>query len=351
MTALGIGIGAGLGFLGDQLTRNQRKKDQKEMYEHQMKTSDKYNRGMALYNQELAKDMWEYTNYPNQVKQIAAAGLNPAMLYSQGGQGGQTAGAGEGGAPSGSGGQPHQGMKIDPMTLANMELVKAQAEDIRSQTEERKGIDAAKKSQELETGKLELKLLANDVKNTGMKNDILKLEREYSRLQNEAMNIANNWETERVEYEAERMRQQNKELLFNNELAEELRSDVIQASALSLKETAMRIMNISKDSELKEAQVWATFENVLLGRGELAEKRFNRLNSNSKWEREQALKEVEAELKAQNPGLQNVAGGLLQKSIMFLSQGAPLGIWRKFDDGITKNESEFVKIKGKPKID
>ena len=34
-----------------------------------------------LYNQE----MWDYTNYENQVKHLEAAGLNPALLYGQGG--------------------------------------------------------------------------------------------------------------------------------------------------------------------------------------------------------------------------------------------------------------------------
>ena len=49
------------------------------------------------YNQE----MWDYTNYKNQVKHLEAAGLNPALLYGQGGGGGATAAGGNAIAGSG----------------------------------------------------------------------------------------------------------------------------------------------------------------------------------------------------------------------------------------------------------
>lgn len=44
------------------------------------------------------------------------------------------------------------------------------------------------------------------------------------------------------------------------------------------------------------------------------------------------MKEVELRIKAENPQLGAVAGNVLQKSIMWLSQGLPLGVWRSFDN-------------------
>ena len=41
-----------------------------------------------------SKEMWDYTNYENQVKHLKEAGLNPALLYGQGGGGGSAAGGG-----------------------------------------------------------------------------------------------------------------------------------------------------------------------------------------------------------------------------------------------------------------
>ena len=58
-----------------------------------------------LYNQE----MWDYTNYENQVKRLEAAGLNPALLYGQGGGGGATAAGGAVGNGQGTAGQAPSG--------------------------------------------------------------------------------------------------------------------------------------------------------------------------------------------------------------------------------------------------
>ena len=41
-------------------------------------------------------DMWNFTNYENQVKHLKAAGLNPALMYAKGGVGGQTGSANAG---------------------------------------------------------------------------------------------------------------------------------------------------------------------------------------------------------------------------------------------------------------
>ena len=88
---IGAIIGAGLGLAGSILGRKQQNDDQREMMELQAKL----NQQQAQHNQGLAKDMWNYTSYPNQVRNMEAAGLNPALLYGMGGQGGSTAGAGQ----------------------------------------------------------------------------------------------------------------------------------------------------------------------------------------------------------------------------------------------------------------
>ena len=51
------------------------------------------NRQQASHSAQLQKDMWDYTNFENQVAHAEAAGLNPALLYAKGGTGGQTGSA------------------------------------------------------------------------------------------------------------------------------------------------------------------------------------------------------------------------------------------------------------------
>ena len=53
---------------------------QLSMQQKLMEMQEAANRRQADYTQNLNKDMWDYTNYENQVKHLEAAGLNPALL-------------------------------------------------------------------------------------------------------------------------------------------------------------------------------------------------------------------------------------------------------------------------------
>lgn len=54
-----------------------------------------YNKDMARFNQELSKDMLDYSSTQG-VRYLKEMGLNPALMYGKGGTGGSTAGAGAG---------------------------------------------------------------------------------------------------------------------------------------------------------------------------------------------------------------------------------------------------------------
>nr|WAE43653.1 MAG: DNA pilot protein [Microviridae sp.] len=64
------------------------------------------NEQMSAYNLQNAETLWNYTNYPNQVAEIEAAGLNPALLYGKGGMGGTTM---------------NTGMQVTPSIQPNMQ--------------------------------------------------------------------------------------------------------------------------------------------------------------------------------------------------------------------------------------
>lgn len=141
---IGAIIGAGIGLAGSILGRKQQNEDQREMMELQAKL----NQQQAQYNQGLAKDMWNYTSFPNQVKKMKDAGLNPALIYGMGGQGGSSSGAGQ---ASGVGlsdakgmqtGIAIQGMGLELANLASqIELNKSQAEKNKAEAEKTAGVD------------------------------------------------------------------------------------------------------------------------------------------------------------------------------------------------------------------
>lgn len=91
------------------------------------------NEETAEANQKRAMGLWDYTNYPNQVKAAKAAGLSTSLLYQQGGQGGSASGAGQNrGTGAGQSQAVMMGLQAKQVAaqtrLANAEANKADAE-------------------------------------------------------------------------------------------------------------------------------------------------------------------------------------------------------------------------------
>ena len=58
-----------------------------------MELQNQWNKEAAAQSQQYAKERFDYTGYENQVKQMKAAGLNPALLNGGSGSAGQAHGA------------------------------------------------------------------------------------------------------------------------------------------------------------------------------------------------------------------------------------------------------------------
>ena len=101
----GIAGGAlGMNQTYAQYQNQQKLNEQQFKYAQQLGSqNNEWAKQMAAQNQQYAlqsgaisrqynKEMWNYTNYENQVAHMKNAGLNPALMYGTAGQGGQTAG-------------------------------------------------------------------------------------------------------------------------------------------------------------------------------------------------------------------------------------------------------------------
>ena len=105
------------------------------------------NKEQADYSTDLAKNYWDYTNFENQVKHMKEAGLNPALFYAKGGQGGSTGGGqAQGvGLPSTTPTMARiqaQGMGAQLQNvLSQVELNKAVAKKTEAEAEKIKGVD------------------------------------------------------------------------------------------------------------------------------------------------------------------------------------------------------------------
>lgn len=175
----------GLGSLFGIGRRKEKKAREAEEREHQrqleyMGLQAQYNKEQAKYSTELSKEIWDYTNYENQKKHLEAAGLNPALLYGQGGGGGSAAGGGTAagvGLPSSTG----VGMGIQWETMeANKELAKAQAaktnaEAAKLMTTDTENVksDTDKKRQEIEESKKRIDMLKSQIHKTNEESKII----------------------------------------------------------------------------------------------------------------------------------------------------------------------------------
>lgn len=86
--ALGGFFGAFANMIGGLATESMQRADN----EYLMNKQAELNKEQADYSTDLAKNYWDYTNYENSVKHLKEAGLNPALFYAKGGQGGATGG-------------------------------------------------------------------------------------------------------------------------------------------------------------------------------------------------------------------------------------------------------------------
>lgn len=136
-----------------------------------MQQQNEWNKEAAAKSQEYAKEMFDYTGYENQVKQMKAAGLNPALLNGGSGSPGQAHGA----TVSPATAMQPMGLQVAlqaQQTAAQTELTNAQAEKIRSETTAQKienlvgiGIDLAKKVAEVRKSKKDTEEVEQKIEN------------------------------------------------------------------------------------------------------------------------------------------------------------------------------------------
>lgn len=192
----------------------------REMWEKQnaaendrMALQNQWNKEAAAQSQQYAKEMFDYTGYENQVKQMKAAGLNPALMNGGGGSAGQ-ASAGAEVQPA----QAFQPMGIQmalqaQQVMANTQLANAQAEKTRAEATAQNmqnlvgsSIDLAKKIGEIGKTKQEkknleatydktvkeVKKIQEEVNNLMLQGDVLKENKELLEFQNGVNRIIKN---------------------------------------------------------------------------------------------------------------------------------------------------------------
>lgn len=169
----GQAIKQGVGMAYDQLTMGQQNNQQEEFMgiQHQnnlelMQQQFQNQTGLNVQGHQLQYQMWLKTNYPGQVEQLKKAGLNPALLYGKGGGSGATTGSQGGGSAAGGSAGLGMAAKAPGFELygAQADLMKAQAEDLRSQIGKRDGVDTGEAESRKALNEQQTAAVANKMK-------------------------------------------------------------------------------------------------------------------------------------------------------------------------------------------
>lgn len=318
-------IGAGGQVASGVLGMIGQKKREKRAMKNQLKLMDvqfQNQKQLDKYGQELQMETWEKTNYPAQIAMLKDAGLNPGLLYGNGGSGGVTGSQGGGSAASGNAPAP-QPWPLDigqaAMMAAEITLMKAQAK----KTEAEANVITNTGQKEAET---RIAKMIAETTNEVTKNKLIQIETDIAEIEKQNRQY-------RILAEVENVIERTRQLQIQNDLTEAQFDDIV-------KETKFKAINTQLTNDLIEAQTKLTNTQAKtivtavvqrwteLG---LTERRLNQEDQKI------MIDSFEAEIKAEYPGVMQVAGGIVKKAYDFienLTTKVPLPKINKIEDTI-----------------
>ncbi|AXH76862.1 MAG: DNA pilot protein [Microviridae sp.] len=289
---LGIAT-TGADIIGNQI-------NSKVQYERTKKLMDV----QQLHQQELNKqgqqiqlDTWEKTNYPAQVEMLKSAGLNPALLYSKGGQGGTTGGQGGGSA---SGGTVQNAPPMNITNIMEIQNMKAQRDLIEAQT--------AKTKTETEllpkTAGAEVTSKEAGATKAGAETENIKVETEIKKIEQ-----AN---TQRqIDTGIENTAQVTKNLMQQNLLTQAQFDSIVNKTAEEATGAYLENELTKSKTKLTETEMQSIKTSIVQKWTELSQKATGLDQEQQKIE----LNKFVAEMNSKYPSIMNTAGGLIQGAL------------------------------------
>ena len=253
LAAMGVQLGADI--LSNVINNEMQNEQQKRLMQLQIQGQKE----MTDYTMAKQLQMWKDTNYPAQVQQMKDAGLSVGLMYGKGGGGGATTGS-----PSAnvSGGVAQKGSVNIAMGMQlaqqqeQIELLKAQKENVNAQTEKTKA-EVPNIQADTEVKGAQLNLIAQEYDNKRAQHDILEVDLALKRLEQYVQNNTVDYQIkdfdQQVKIGAAKLRSANAEANVDEQTQETL-----------IKTAKARYVNIVVDNALKAAQTQLAKANIQL---------------------------------------------------------------------------------------
>lgn len=178
-------LGAGLGLITAKWQDDRQLEQQGKLTAQQIEAQKK----MADYNQRLAMDMWEKTNYEAQREQMEKAGLNVGLMYKGAGQGGvtqQASGNATGGNAAAGNGEIGMGIQMGmqkAMQEAQIENIKANTEKTKVDTTKTAGIDTTEGQTRVAEAGARMEAIRQGITNAQTQNAIQQFEKQIKEIE------------------------------------------------------------------------------------------------------------------------------------------------------------------------
>lgn len=206
------------------------------------------------YNYAKQLQMWHDTNYSAQVSELEKAGLNPGLLYGQGGGGGTTTGSGGGakvtGAQAPVGGGEIMGMMQLRSQQAQIDLMKAQAKKTDVEAAKLAGIDTAKATAEKD-------LAIAQTGNTEADTKLKKVNTEIAQKENNFLGATMNDRVETIREEYRKVSGEASQALIKAGVDEATKNSVIRQIKYNetIQQTTNALLTAQTKSETKKLDV------------------------------------------------------------------------------------------------
>lgn len=250
------GIGTAIGAIGGGLlglfSGKKDKSAQRQLANEKelMGLQNQYNTEMAEGNQKRAMEMWDYTNYENQVKHMKNAGLSVGLMYGNGGGMGASTSGGQGSGVSNPGTTAvQQGLQAKMMgvQLGNVQsqtaLNAAQAAKNMAEADKIKGVDTKAAEATIEN-------VIAQTNNEKAKNELIYAQKRMAEIQGDL----NNANIEEIGYNIRQI-EKTIDLINENITAAKISNEVAQATKKNqIEMSAINVLNGVKEALLKESQ-------------------------------------------------------------------------------------------------
>lgn len=268
------------GGLIDMAMQPWRNKNQKQQNQALIDQQIAAQKEMGMFNIERQMELWNRTNAKAQMEQYKKAGLNPALMYGTGGAGGSTAAAmagnvGQASADPKPGGHP--GMTM--MMPAQVKLIEAQTRNLDADTAKKSGV-------ETQVGQTTIEKLKAETSNTKIQTAIANIERDIKEITQEDI-------TDIMSLTAQRIQQEVFQIVNATDISDATKKTIINTVKQEYINKVLHAQAIKSGINLNDAQIDKLAADIVQ-RGQ-----------------EIAIKQFEAEINANQPGIDETVGGMI----------------------------------------